>query len=144
MPLHYPAAEAEAIIQEVWQMAEDSLAVAKQATEEAAQLRADKVILEKVASERPAEKPFTPQQIDQTLGVLEDLAIITPDTREKLAASLVAEPTGMLKLLEKVAQLSLPAPDSGEGVGKTASRKATPTQDEDPDGWGEIVRLGAA
>jgi len=125
---------------------EAALLVAQDATEKLAAVRAEqKVMLEKVASLRPQTISLDPVQIDQALGTLEDLAILQPSGREKIAADLTADPNNALRLLSRVVTLSAEAPQQGRGLPKSASGFNAPTSssDSDPDGWNFVVKHGA-
>lgn len=142
----YPAAEVDPLIQDLTSQLEAALLVAQDATEKLAAVRAEqKVMLEKVASLKPQTLSLDPTLIDQALGTLEDLAIMDPRGREKIAADLTADPNNALRLLERVVNLSAEAPQQGRGVPKNASafNSASGESESDPDGWNFVVKHGA-
>ncbi len=140
--LTYPAAEFDQLLQDTWKLAESALAVATNKDAECTRLIAEKVELEKVAAANKAaatraEKPFAfdASRIDDTLDLLQDLAILKPEGREKIAAALIADPHNILDLLTKVATSSQLAPEQGRGLAKSASARATANASKDVDGW---------
>lgn len=122
-----------------------ALLVAKSATDKLAAFEAErKVMLEKVANLRPQVLSLDPTLIDKALGQLEDMQILTGG-REKIAADLTADPNNALRLLSRVATLSVEAPQQGVGVPKTASafNNANQESESDPDGWNFVAKHGA-
>jgi len=148
----YNAAEVDPLLQDLWAMSEDAVklakdteARAKKAEARVAELEAEKVTLEKVAASKAVALDAT--RIDACLDTLQDLAFLQPGAREKIASQLVANPNSVFDLIAEVAQLSLPAPVSGAGLSKSASRNGASTgasaKADDPDDWGKIAREGA-
>jgi hypothetical protein len=126
---------------------QESLALVDQALGLCAQLEtehaaksaeAERVYLEKVASLRPA---FDAGLMATTLSQLEALSMIEPGTRVKLASQLAQEPNQALHLVQRLLSISSPAHQEGAAIDKSAGDHAPSS---DPDGWGEVVRKGAA
>lgn len=76
------------------------------------------IILEKVALDQTT--------IDETLMQLEELELLTPETREKWARELKNDPNAGLKLAQRVASVTvnLPADPGGSPVEKAANANA--------------------
>ena len=143
----YPASEVDPLIQDLTSQLEAALLVAQDATEKLAAVRAEqKVMLEKVAALKPQPFSLDPKAIDQALDYLEDdLSILLPGGREKIAADLTADPNAALRLLTRVTTLSAAAPQQGVGLPKSASalNSASGDSESDPDGWNFVVKHGA-
>lgn len=60
---------------------------------------------------------------------------------QKLASELRRDPNQALQLAVAVAKLSVPSPDQGSGLPKTATQQKP---DADRDGWSAVIALGAA
>lgn len=122
---------------------QEKAALAKQVGELQTKLaQADKVILEKVAQEKRASRPALDSAVVQeTLNKLVDLSLIDRRETEKLATFLGQDPNSALRLVQRVATLSVPSHSEGRGVDKSASHISPAA---DPDGWGNVILKGAA
>lgn len=107
----------------------------------------DKVILEKVAAEKAlmtkvaARPELDPVVITETLAKLVDLSLLPAGETEKLASHLRQDPNSALRLVQRVATLSVPSHSEGRAVEKSASHFSSTS---DPDGWGAVITQGAA
>jgi hypothetical protein len=102
----------------------------------------DKVVLEKVAAAKAATRlELDPVTITETLAKLVDLSLLPPGESEKLASHLRQDPNSALRLVQRVATLSVPSHSEGRAVEKSASHFASTS---DPDGWGKVITQGAA
>jgi hypothetical protein len=142
----YRAEDVDPLIQDLLKQADDALAVAQQAHQQLEQVKAAQesekgVLLQKIAAFKETSAPgLDAGLVDETLETLEDLAIISPGSREKNAAELMEDPNNALRILGRVLTLSAGAPSQGKGHPKSASSQTT---EEDPDGWTEVIRNGA-
>lgn len=107
----------------------------------------DKVILEKVAAEKAlTEKAASRPALDavvitETLAKLVDLSLLPPGETEKLAGHLRQDPNSALRLVQRVATLSIPSHSEGRAMDKSANHYSPSS---DPDGWGAVITQGAA
>lgn len=137
MSTTYEAEKVDPIITDLYNQLENALLVAKNATErQLAGEAAHQVELQKVAHQRVAVDPAL---VDNVLQTLEDLAIVRPEGREKLAADLSADPNNPLRFLQRVVTISA-GPQEGTGIPKSATAVNT---EADPDGWDEVITKGA-
>ena len=95
-----------------------------------AELKEEKVILEKVAS----QPTFNPDKLSETLNLLAEKRMIDPEYKEKVAAIVEEKPERILELMTKLANIS-------HESGRSIDRSADSENSEDPDGWGEIKNL---
>lgn len=102
------------------------------------QAETERVYLEKVAAQRVS---LDPALVTETLERLESMSMVDPVTRVKLASQLARDPNQALHLVQRLLTISLPAHQEGQAVDKSADDHSSPS---DPDGWGEVVRKGAA
>lgn len=94
-----------------------------------AELKEEKVILEKVAS----QPTFSPDKLSSALDLLAERRMIDADYKEKVASIIEENPERVLDLIEKLATAS-------HEFGRSIER-SEPSQEEDPDGWGQIKTL---
>ena len=94
-----------------------------------AELKEEKVILEKVAS----QPTFNPEKLNSTLELLAERRMIDPEYKEKVAAIVEENPERILELMTKMANTSY---ESGRSIDRTE-----PHSETDPDGWGNIKNL---
>ena len=92
------------------------------------------VVLEKVAG-----VVLDPEILARTLDVLIDNSYLVEADRHKMAAELQKSPNAILRLTEKIASLSAPGHEEGQGV-KTASVTETPTAAGE---WDIVLEKGA-
>jgi hypothetical protein len=132
---------ANAVIHESLALVDQALGVCDQLEREhaAKQAEAERVYLEKVAAlKRPA---LDPAIVDRTLQQLVALSLIDPGQQVKLASQLAQDPNQALELMQRLLTISSPAHQEGRAIEKSADDR-TPTSDLD--GWGDVVRKGAA
>ena len=93
-----------------------------------AELKEEKVILEKVAS----TPTFSKEKLDKTIGLLATQNLVDPDYTEKVASMIEEDPEKILDLLTKLASVSYKSGTSIEKEERDSS--------EDEDGWGLLSR----
>jgi chromosome segregation ATPase len=93
-----------------------------------AELKEEKVILEKVAS----QPTFDKEKLDKALSVLAENRMLDPDYKEKVASIVEENPERILDLITKIANSSA-AYESGRSISKTE-----PDIGSDLDGWSEL------
>lgn len=141
MPRTYNAEEVDPLLNDLFGQVETALGVAEDAHEKLAQLRQlHSVELQKVASN--LTPVLDPALVDSTLETLEDLAILSPEGREKIASDLIGDPNNALRFLTKVLTFSAAAPQEGSGIPKSASEKRT-GRGSDTEDWGSVIHNGA-
>lgn len=128
------------VVQELVQLVEDSLTEAKQAYAQLARERQDKVRLEKVANETQRTPKVSPDIVERTVDLLIEHNYIDEDQREKLASEIVTHPENILRLTNRIIEISVPSYSEGRGVPKEASAEKTPA---DLDGWAKVASQGA-
>jgi hypothetical protein len=133
--------ESAVLLQESLALVDQALGVcAAMETEHARkQAETERVYLEKVAAAKASV--LDQELVDQTLRQLEDMSLVAAGSRAKLANTLITDPNQALHLLQRLVPLSLPAHQEGQAVDKSAGDR---TSSSDPDGWGDVVRKGAA
>ena len=144
----YKAEDVDPLLADLYGQVEASLEVAKSATLRLEALEAEhRVTLEKVASmqksARVALPEINPRVVDETLQQLEDLAIIKPEGREKIASDLASDPNNALRFMSRVLTLSAEAHSEGGGLPKSASTERPAAAESDPDGWNLVIEHGA-
>lgn len=127
-------------VQDLVQLVEDSLTEAKQAYAQLARERQDKVRLEKVASELQNTPEVSTSVVERTVDLLIEHNYIDENQREKLASEIVSNPENILRLTNRIIEISVPSYSEGRGVPKAASEEKTPS---DLDGWAKVASQGA-
>jgi Mg2+ and Co2+ transporter CorA len=94
----------------------------------------ERVILEKVAN----QQIINPLELERLLDQFEDLHILSPKERVKLAAHVQRNPSLIIPVFQKAADMLSKAPSEGAGIAKEESGIAK--EDEDVDGWGMVGR----
>jgi len=134
----YTAETVEPLIAEMLQVVEDSLALAKSASDELASLKeahaavlaapaAAPVVLEKVAS-------IPDEEIETTLDTLVNNGFLDEKDRAGVASAIKDDPGVAMKIASRIATLSVANASQGAGVTKSASAKEAAASN-DPDGW---------
>lgn len=100
----------------------------------------EQVVLEKVASTKRSPA-FDEAVLRETIGQLVDLSLVSAAETEKLASHLRQDPNSALRLVQRVVTLSLPSHSEGRALEKSANHAAS---ESDPDGWGRVIKQGAA
>lgn len=93
-----------------------------------AELKEERVILEKVAS----QSTFDSEKLNQAIQTLADQNVIDSDYVQKVASMVEESPNKILDLLTKIA--------SKPHTYGTSIEKEESSSSEDPDGWGSLFR----
>jgi len=92
----------------------------------------ERVILEKVAKQRV----LNPIELDRLFDQFENLNILTPKERVKLASHIQRDPNLLLPMFQKAAEMLTKAPGEGSGLDKEDGSQ--PGGGKDPDGWDDL------
>jgi len=137
--------EAQAAVGELAKQLEESLKVAKAACDENARLktdlaRKDQIILEKVASAKPAAQP---EAIAALVTNLVEKGFLAKEAAVTTTEHLAQDPNNLVKLATKLASLSLPSSTQGRGIAKNETAPEKKASASDQDGWTDVIRTGA-
>lgn len=103
-------------------------------------LQGQKVILEKVAEEKPSAPSVTPERVDNLVDELVSLGYISNDESEKFASELKKSPDSLVKLASSIIRINNPS-NEGTGVPRQENvKKASITSDWEQDGWTECFK----
>ena len=97
----------------------------------------EKVILEKVAK----QQTINPVELEKLFDQFENLNILTPKDRVKLAGHVQRDPSLIIPVFQKAAEMLARAP--GEGAGLSMEESGLERNDKkdtwESDGWGDFV-----
>lgn len=93
----------------------------------------EKVILEKVAK----QQTINPVELEKLLDQFENLNILTPKDRVKLAGHVQRDPSLIIPVFQKAADMLARAP--GEGAGIAKEEVGSREENIDSDGWDDFA-----
>ena len=137
--------EAQTAIANIVLNLEETIKLAKSATDEVSRLRGDlarkdQIILEKVANATPATSP---EAVGSLVATMVEKGLLAKEAAVATTELLMKDPSNLVKLATKLASISLPPSSQGRGIAKNETAPEKKASSTSLDGWDHVITKGA-